>query len=397
MNFLSPSEQLQIIKENVEEIIPEEELLNKLKNSYKESKPLKIKAGFDPTSADLHLGHTLLIKKLKIFQDLGHEINFLIGDFTARIGDPTGRDKTRPPLSEEKIISNSKTYENQLFKILDKNNVNILYNSKWFDKFDLKKLIGLSSMENVARILERDDFKNRYTSGEAITLTEFLYPLLQAYDSVHLESDVELGGTDQRFNILLGRQIQKAYGKDLQVAIFLPILEGIDGNLKMSKSYKNYIGINEEPNDIFGKIMSISDELMEKYIKILFSNNSELFAKIISPLDRKKKLAISLITDYHNEQAALKAKNDFEKTYSNKDFPDDIKKQVVDLNSKNIIELIEEFTSKSFTRSEIKRLIKSSSIQMNDLKIHNLDFVPEKDLIYEIKIGKRKFYKVTFK
>ena len=397
MNFLSPSEQLQIIKENVEEIIPEEELLNKLKNSYKESKPLKIKAGFDPTSADLHLGHTLLIKKLKIFQDLGHEINFLIGDFTARIGDPTGRDKTRPPLSEEKIISNSKTYENQLFKILDKNNVNILYNSKWFDKFDLKKLIGLSSMENVARILERDDFKNRYTSGEAITLTEFLYPLLQAYDSVHLESDVELGGTDQRFNILLGRQIQKAYGKDLQVAIFLPILEGIDGNLKMSKSYKNYIGINEEPNDIFGKIMSISDELMEKYIKILFSNNSELFAKILSPLDRKKKLAISLITDYHNEQAALKAKNDFEKTYSNKDFPDDIKKQVIDLNSKNIIELIEEFTSKSFTRSEIKRLIKSSSIQMNDLKIHNLDFVPEKDLIYEIKIGKRKFYKVTFK
>ena len=397
MNFLSPSEQLQIIKENVEETSPEEELLNKLKNSYKESKPLKIKAGFDPTSADLHLGHTLLIKKLKIFQDLGHEINFLIGDFTARIGDPTGRDKTRPPLSEEKIISNSKTYENQLFKILDKNNVNILYNSKWFDKFDLKKLIGLSSMENVARILERDDFKNRYTSGEAITLTEFLYPLLQAYDSVHLESDVELGGTDQRFNILLGRQIQKAYGKDLQVAIFLPILEGIDGNLKMSKSYKNYIGINEEPNDIFGKIMSISDELMEKYIKILFSNNSELFAKIISPLDRKKKLAISLITDYHNEQAALKAKNDFEKTYSNKDFPDDIKKQVIDLNSKNIIELIEEFTSKSFTRSEIKRLIKSSSIQMNDLKIHNLDFVPEKDLIYEIKIGKRKFYKVTFK
>ena len=397
MNFLSPSEQLQIIKENVEEIIPEEELLNKLKNSYKESKPLKIKAGFDPTSADLHLGHTLLIKKLKIFQDLGHEINFLIGDFTARIGDPTGRDKTRPPLSEEKIISNSKTYENQLFKILDKNNVNILYNSKWFDKFDLKKLIGLSSMENVARILERDDFKNRYTSGEAITLTEFLYPLLQAYDSVHLESDVELGGTDQRFNILLGRQIQKAYGKDLQVAIFLPILEGIDGNLKMSKSYKNYIGINEEPNDIFGKIMSISDELMEKYIKILFSNNSELFARILSPLDRKKKLATSLITDYHNEQAALKAKNDFEKTYSNKDFPDDIKKQVVDLNSKNIIELIEEFTSKSFTRSEIKRLIKSSSIQMNDLKIHNLDFVPEKDLIYEIKIGKRKFYKVTFK
>ena len=397
MSFLNPSEQLQIIKENVEEIIPEEELFGKLKNSFEESKPLKIKAGFDPTSADLHLGHTLLIKKLKIFQDLGHEINFLIGDFTARIGDPTGRDKTRPPLSEEKIISNSKTYENQLFKILDKNNVNILYNSKWFDKFDLKKLIELSSMENVARILERDDFKNRYSSGEAITLTEFLYPLLQAYDSVYLESDVELGGTDQRFNILLARQIQKAFGKDLQVAIFLPILEGIDGNLKMSKSYKNYIGINEEPNKIFGKIMSISDELMERYIEILFSNNKELFANIPSPLDKKKKLAMSLITDYHDEQAALKAKNDFEKTYSNKDFPDDIKKQVINLDSKNIIELIEEFTSKSLTRSEIKRLIKSNSIQMNDLKIANFDFIPKKDLIYEIKIGKRKFYKVEFK
>ena len=397
MSFLNPAEQLQIIKENVEEIIPEDELFDKLKNSYNESKPLKIKAGFDPTSADLHLGHTLLIKKLKIFQDLGHEINFLIGDFTARIGDPTGRDKTRPPLSEEKIISNSKTYEKQLFKILDKNNVNILYNSKWFDKFDLKKLIELSSMENVARILERDDFKNRYSSGEAITLTEFLYPLLQAYDSVYLESDVELGGTDQRFNILLGRQIQKAFGKDLQVAIFLPILEGIDGNLKMSKSYKNYIGINEEPSDIFGKIMSISDELMERYIKILFSNNKELFRNISSPFDRKKKLAISLITDYHNEKAALKAKNDFEKTYSNKDFPNNIKKQVISLDSKNIIELIEEFTSRSLTRSEIKRLIKSSSIQMNDLKIPNLDFIPKKDIIYEIKIGKRKFYKVKFK
>ena len=397
MSFLNPSEQLQIIKENVEEIIPEEELFGKLKNSYNESKPLKIKAGFDPTSADLHLGHTLLIKKLKIFQDLGHEINFLIGDFTARIGDPTGRDKTRPPLSEEKIISNSKTYEKQLFKILDKNNVNILYNSKWFDKFDLKKLIELSSMENVARILERDDFKNRYNSGEAITLTEFLYPLLQAYDSVYLDSDVELGGTDQRFNILLGRQIQKAFGKDLQVAIFLPILEGIDGNLKMSKSYKNYIGINEQPSDIFGKIMSISDELMERYIKILFSNNKELFKNISSPLDRKKKLAISLITDYHNEKAALKAKDDFEKTYSNKDFPSDIEKQVINLDSKNIIELIEEFTSKSLTRSEIKRLVKSSSIQMNDLKIPNLDFIPKKDIIYEIKIGKRKFYKVKFK
>lgn len=396
MDFLDPEEQLKIIKNNVEEVIPENELLNKLKSSFESKTPLNIKAGFDPTSADLHLGHTLLIKKLKVFQDLGHNICFLIGDFTAKIGDPTGRDKTRPPLNNKIIQENSKTYENQLFKILSKNNVQIFYNSSWFDDFDLVKLINLSSMENVARLLERDDFKKRYQSGDSITLTEFIYPLLQAYDSVVLDSDIELGGTDQRFNILLGRQIQKAFEKNQQVALFLPILEGLDGKLKMSKSYQNYIGINEEPKEIFGKIMSISDELMERYIEILYTDSMDEFKGYDNPLEKKKFLAIKLIAEYHTEELAFHAKKDFEEKFSKKSFPSDIPLVKIESGNKTFLELIEEFTERSFSRSEIKRLIKDNAIQINDIKEITLQFVPEKNIEYKIKIGKRNFYKVEF-
>ena len=396
MDFLDPEEQLKIIKNNVEEVIPENELLNKLKLSFESKTPLNIKAGFDPTSADLHLGHTLLIKKLKVFQDLGHNICFLIGDFTAKIGDPTGRDKTRPPLNNKIIQENSKTYENQLFKILSKNNVQIFYNSSWFDDFDLVKLINLSSMENVARLLERDDFKKRYQSGDSITLTEFIYPLLQAYDSVVLDSDIELGGTDQRFNILLGRQIQKAFEKNQQVALFLPILEGLDGKLKMSKSYQNYIGINEEPKEIFGKIMSISDELMERYIEILYTDSMDEFKGYDNPLEKKKFLAIKLITEYHTEELAFHAKKDFEEKFSKKSFPSDIPLVKIESGNKTFLELIEEFTERSFSRSEIKRLIKDNAIQINDIKKITLQFIPEKNIEYKIKIGKRNFYKVEF-
>lgn len=396
MDFLDPEEQLKIIKKNVEEVIPETELLNKLKLSFESKTPLNIKAGFDPTSADLHLGHTLLIKKLKVFQDLGHNICFLIGDFTAKIGDPTGRDKTRPPLNNKIIQENSKTYENQLFKILSKNNVQIFYNSSWFDDFDLVKLINLSSMENVARLLERDDFKKRYQSGDSITLTEFIYPLLQAYDSVVLDSDIELGGTDQRFNILLGRQIQKAFEKNQQVALFLPILEGLDGKLKMSKSYQNYIGINEEPKEIFGKIMSISDELMERYIEILYTDSMDEFKGYDNPLEKKKFLAIKLIAEYHTEELAFHAKKDFEEKFSKKSFPSDIPLVKIESGNKTFLELIEEFTERSFSRSEIKRLIKDNAIQINDIKEITLQFIPEKNIEYKIKIGKRNFYKVEF-
>ena len=394
--FLDPKEQIEIIKDNVDDIVPEEELLYKLEKSFNSKKPLNIKAGFDPTSADLHLGHTLLIKKLKVFQELGHKISFLIGDFTARIGDPTGRDKTRPPLDEDKIKENSLTYEKQIFKILNKKNVDILYNSNWFNKFDLKEIINLSSYGNVARILERDDFKKRHKSGDSITLTEFIYPLLQAYDSVHIDSDIELGGSDQRFNILLGRQIQKAFKKEQQVAIFLPILEGLDGKLKMSKSYDNYIGIDENPNDIFGKIMSISDNLMERYIDILYPEKRDYLNDIDNPLVKKKQLAYELINDYNDESAAKKALENFDKTFSKKDFPDDIKLVEIKLLNKTIIDLIEELTQNSLTRSEIKRLIKSRSIHLNDNRNFELDFIPLKNEIYNIKIGKRKFYKAIF-
>ena len=280
MQFLEPKKQLEIILENVSEVIPVDELLDKLTTSFKKNTPLKIKAGFDPTSSDLHLGHSLLLKKLKVFQDLGHEINFLIGDFTAMIGDPTGRDKTRKPLSADEIEINASTYKQQMFKVLDKKNVKIFYNSKWFDTFNLKELIELSSLENVARLLERDDFKKRYKSGEPITVTEFLYPILQAYDSVVLSSDVELGGTDQRFNILLGRQIQKSFNVPEQVGVFLPILEGLDGRMKMSKSLNNYISLNDSSDDIFGKVMSVSDDLMQRYIDLLFNNEISLFDSI---------------------------------------------------------------------------------------------------------------------
>ena len=227
MDFLKPEDQLNIIKENVSDIIPENELLSKLKHSYENKSPLKIKAGFDPTTSNLHLGHSLLIRKLKVFQDLGHSILFLIGDYTAKIGDPTGRDKTRPALDTKIIKKNAQTYEDQLYKILKKKNVKIFYNSKWFDKFDLTGLINLTSQENVARLLERDDFKKRYKAGDGITVTEFIYPLLQAYDSVMLKSDIEMGGTDQMFNILLGRQIQKSHNVPEQVGVFVPILEGL--------------------------------------------------------------------------------------------------------------------------------------------------------------------------
>ena len=397
MEFLEPKKQLEIILENVSEVIPEEELLSKLSNSYKKKIPLKVKAGFDPTSSDLHLGHSLLLKKLKVFQDLGHEINFLIGDFTALIGDPTGRDITRKPLSAEEVEINATSYKDQMFKILRKDNVKIFYNSKWFNSFSLKELIQLSSQENVARLLERDDFKKRYKSGEPITVTEFIYPILQAYDSVVLTSDIELGGTDQRFNILLGRQIQKAFNTEEQVAIFLPILEGLDGKKKMSKSLNNYIGLNDSPDDIFGKVMSISDELMSRYIDLLFKAESSDFKKLASPLERKKSLGMRIVQDYYDYELSNKAKINFENKFSKKDFPDDLKEIVVDSNGKRFLDIIFEVTENSFSKSELKRLIKDRAVEVNGEKFTSLDSLPSAESNLKIKIGKRNFYKVKLK
>ena len=397
MQFLEPKKQLEIILENVSEVIPVDELLDKLTTSFKKNTPLKIKAGFDPTSSDLHLGHSLLLKKLKVFQDLGHEINFLIGDFTAMIGDPTGRDKTRKPLSADEIEINASTYKQQMFKVLDKKNVKIFYNSKWFDTFNLKELIELSSLENVARLLERDDFKKRYKSGEPITVTEFLYPILQAYDSVVLSSDVELGGTDQRFNILLGRQIQKSFNVPEQVGVFLPILEGLDGKMKMSKSLNNYISLNDSSDDIFGKVMSVSDDLMQRYIDLLFNNEISLFDSIESPLERKKLLGMKIVSEYHGDNLSQIAKDNFEKKFSKKDFPNDLEEIEVDLAGKKFLDVLFEVTKESFSKSELKRLIKDNAVEVNGQKFNTLDSLPKFENYWKLKLGKRNFYNVKIK
>jgi len=397
MQFLEPKKQLEIILENVSEVIPVDELLDKLTTSFKKNTPLKIKAGFDPTSSDLHLGHSLLLKKLKVFQDLGHEINFLIGDFTAMIGDPTGRDKTRKPLSADEIEINASTYKQQMFKVLDKKNVKIFYNSKWFDTFNLKELIELSSLENVARLLERDDFKKRYKSGEPITVTEFLYPILQAYDSVVLSSDVELGGTDQRFNILLGRQIQKSFNVPEQVGVFLPILEGLDGKMKMSKSLNNYISLNDSFDDMFGKVMSVSDDLMQRYIDLLFNNEISLFDSIESPLERKKLLGMKIVSEYHGDNLSQIAKDNFEKKFSKKDFPNDLEEIEVDLAGKKFLDVLFEVTKESFSKSELKRLIKDNAVEVNGEKFNTLDSLPKFENSWKLKLGKRNFYNVKIK
>ena len=397
MQFLEPKKQLEIILENVSEVIPVDELLDKLTTSFKKNTPLKIKAGFDPTSSDLHLGHSLLLKKLKVFQDLGHEINFLIGDFTAMIGDPTGRDKTRKPLSADEIEINAYTYNQQMFKVLDKKNVKIFYNSKWVDTFNLKELIELSSLENVARLLERDDFKKRYKSGEPITVTEFLYPILQAYDSVVLSSDVELGGTDQRFNILLGRQIQKSFNVPEQVGVFLPILEGLDGKMKMSKSLNNYISLNDSSDDIFGKVMSVSDDLMQRYIDLLFNNEISLFDSIESPLERKKLLGMKIVSEYHGDNLSQIAKDNFEKKFSKKDFPNDLEEIEVDLAGKKFLDVLFEVTKESFSKSELKRLIKDNAVEVNGQKFNTLDSLPKFENSWKLKLGKRNFYNVKIK
>ena len=397
MEFLEPKKQLKIILENVVDIVPEAELLKKLSKSFEKKEPLKIKAGFDPTSSDLHLGHSLLLKKLKVFQDLGHEINFLIGDFTAMIGDPTGRDKTRKPLSADEIEVNAATYKDQMFKVLEKEKVQIFYNSKWFNKFDLKDLINLSSLENVARLLERDDFKKRYKAGQAITVTEFLYPILQAYDSVVLSSDVELGGTDQRFNILLGRQIQKAFNIPEQVGVFLPILEGLDGKMKMSKSLNNYIGLNDSYDEIFGKIMSISDELMDRYIELLFTNDREFFSDIDNPLEKKKALGSKVVEEYHSLELSELARNNFESKFSRKDFPDNLDEIEIEIKEKKFLDILSEATNESFSRSELKRLIKDNAVEINGEKFTSLEILPTFKSPWKIKLGKRNFYKIKIK
>jgi len=403
--MITPEKQLEIIKRGTVEVISEKELLAKLEKSNKEKKPLKIKAGFDPTAPDIHLGHTVLLEKMRQFQELGHEILLLIGDFTGMIGDPTGRSELRKPLTKEEVLKNAETYKEQVFRILDPVNTKIVFNSEWLAKMSAMDVVKLGSMETVARMLEREDFKKRFEAHQAITILEFYYPLFQAYDSVHLRADVELGGTDQKFNVLMGRAIQKAMGVEEQIVIMMPLLEGLDGVNKMSKSLGNYIGITEQPKDMFGKIMSISDVLMLRYYELLSHISLEELKELkngmekgsVHPKIAKENLALEIVERYHGKEAALKAKEEFGHIFKDKGMPDEI--PVVELKweeDEMWIPKIMKASGLCSSTGEAMRLIKQGGVTINDKKCDNPDAKLKKG-DYLFKAGKRKFLKIVGK
>ena len=404
MGFKKPEEQLKELRKGIVDLVSEVDLLKKLQKSYDSGKPLTIKLGADPSRPDLHLGHTVVINKLRQFQDFGHQVYFLIGDFTGMIGDPTGRNETRPPLTREEILDNAKTYERQIFKILDKEKTKIVYNSEWLNKLTPTDFIKLTAQYTVARMLERDDFEKRYKSHTPISIHEFLYPLCQGYDSVAMKADVELGGTDQKFNLLVGRELQRSYGQEPQCIITLPILEGLDGVQKMSKSLDNYIGIEESAKDIFGKTMRVSDDLMLKYYELLTDLSvdeiSELKRKIktkeANPRDVKVRLAKILVARFHDEAAATAADQEFTRIFSNKGLPDEMPEFTI-----ASTKLATEIDIPSFLKeydlvpstSEARRLIQGGGVEVNSAKVtaikQKFDVKSGGELI--VKVGKKKF------
>lgn len=395
----SLSEQLDIIKRGTQELLLEQDLIDKLKTN----KPLRIKAGFDPTAPDLHLGHTVLLNKLRQFQQLGHHILFLIGDFTAMIGDPTGKNVTRKPLTREQVQENAKSYTTQIFKILDPELTEICFNSTWMDKMDAADLIQLAATHTVARMLERDDFDKRYTNKQPIAIHEFLYPLIQGYDSVAMQADVELGGTDQKFNLLMGRELQKHYGQDQQVVLTMPILEGMDGVQKMSKSLGNAIGIDDAPNDMFGKLMSVSDELMWRYLELLsFRPMSEIeqWQQAVdngeNPRNIKVKMAQELVARFHSDEAAEQALADFTQRFSRNQIPDDI--QSCDVTTQDgelaIAYILKEADLVKGT-SEAFRMIKQGAVKIDGEKVSDRNLSMAAGTTHVYQVGKRKFAKVT--
>ena len=378
--------------------MPETELVEKLKKSQKTKTPLKIKLGVDPTRPDLHLGHSVILRKLRQFQDLGHEAILIIGGFTAMIGDPTGQNKTRPPLTEKEVEENAETYIDQARKILDEDKTTIVNNHDWLGPMSFMDVIQLSSKLTVARMIERDDFSKRYNNNEAISLHEFLYPLAQGQDSVHLKSDVELGGTDQKFNLLVGRDLQKNDGQDPQVCLMMPLLVGTDGSQKMSKSYDNYIGINEPANEMYGKALSIPDDLIYSYFELVTDvsteNLSELKQKIKEdPRNTKHYLAHTITRMYHGEKAAKKARQHFEKTVINKDMPDDAPEFTFDDGSEHrLMDIISEAGLTS-SNGETKRMMKQGGVSVDDEKIKDPNFTIQFNSgdEFSLKVGKRKF------
>lgn len=394
-------QQLAQIKRGADELLVEAELLDKLKTG----RPLRVKAGFDPTAPDLHIGHTVLINKLRHFQDLGHHVMFLIGDFTGMIGDPTGKNVTRPPLSREQILENAKTYKDQVFKILDPEKTEICFNSAWFDSLGAAGMIKLAAQHTVARMLERDDFSKRYTGGQPIAIHEFLYPLCQGYDSVAMKADVELGGTDQKFNLLVGRELQKHYGQSPQVILTMPLLEGLDGVNKMSKSLGNYIGINESPQEIFGKVMSVSDELMWRYYQLLsfrpLADIAAFRAEIAAgrnPRDVKVLLAQELVARFHSQQAAENALADFEARFRQGAIPDELSEVELpaDGNGLAVVQALKQAGLTAST-SEAMRMIEQGAVKADGERVSDKSLQFPVGSTVVLQVGKRKFARVIVK
>ncbi len=387
-------QQMQLLTRGALEILPAGSLEEKLKQAEKEGRPLRIKAGFDPTAPDLHLGHTVLLEKLRQFQQCGHQVVFLIGDFTGMIGDPTGKSATRPPLTQEEVLENAETYKQQVFKVLDERKTEVRFNSEWLGNMSAADLIQIAGKATVARMLERDDFEKRYKGGQAIAIHEFLYPLVQGYDSVALEADVELGGNDQKFNLLMGRQLQQAYNKPAQVILTMPLLEGLDGVNKMSKSLNNYVGIQEAPREQFGKIMSISDALMLRYYELLTDVDLEE-VKAKHPMEAKKQLASLIVARFHGEEAGQQARAGFESQFTKKEIPDDIPEKTIAAED-GVLWIVKALSEGGLTasNSEAMRMIKQGAVSVDGEKITDKDLklLPGS---YLLKVGKRKFLKLT--
>lgn len=390
-------ESLELIKRGIDELLTEDDLVSKLKSK----KQLTVKVGFDPTAPDLHLGHTVILNKMRHFQDLGHKVVFLIGDFTGRIGDPSGKNKTRPSLEKEELEKNAKTYSDQVFKILNKDLTDIRFNSEWCEDLGADGIIGLASKYNLGRMLERDDFSKRYKANQQIAIHEFLYPLIQAYDSIALNADVEMGGTDQKFNLLVGRELQRAFDQEPQVCITLPILEGLDGTNKMSKSLDNYVGINEDPDEMFGKIMSISDDLMWRWFELLsfrpINEINELKKEVksgMNPRDAKILLAEEIIERFHSKEDAGNAKNTFLDRFQKGAKPKDIETFSISLDGDIAIGNLLKESGLVQSTSEAMRLVKQGAVKINDEKIDDPKLSIAKNQELLVQVGKRRFLKI---
>lgn len=395
----SVKEQMEVIRRGADEVIVEVELEKRLQTGAR----LRVKAGFDPTAPDLHIGHTVLINKMRQFQQLGHEALFLIGDFTGMIGDPTGKSATRPALSKDEILENAKTYKDQVFRILDPDQTEIVFNSTWMDKMSAADLIQLAGKHTVARMLERDDFSKRYKGNRAISIHEFLYPLIQGYDSVAMKADVELGGTDQKFNLLVGRQLQQAYGQQPQIVVTMPLLEGLDGVQKMSKSLGNYVGITDPPADMFGKLMSISDDLMWRYFELLSFRSSTDIAALQkaagegrNPRDIKIELAMEIIERFHDGAAAEKARDEFIARFSRGEIPDEMSEcELATENGELGIANVLRGAGLTASNAEGFRMLQQGAIRVDGVKVADRDLALKAGATYIIQVGKRKFAKVS--